>query len=317
MTEEKQDFQVISELITRHMDEIRQELWSFTEALAETIDARTPYNANHIRKVAEYVGRMADYINELHEQGLEEEYFDKQRKEQLVMAALLHDIGKMVIPLGIMNKTERLSDTERIQSRFELISAYYEIDRLNGRLTEEEAEEKQEEIRRAIRVAQKANTADVIDEQLAAELEGILHLVYEGEGREPIPYFTKVEKDCLRVEKGTLTEAEREIMESHVIITERILSKVRFDKYFANSPKWAVTHHEMLDGSGYPYHLKGDELETESRILAIADICDGLLATDRPYKKPMTKSQAFAIMGKMAEDGKLDKKLVKYMQNCI
>ena len=317
MTEEKQDFQVISELITQHMDEIRQELWSFTAALAETIDARTPYNGSHIRKVAEYVGKMADYINELHEQGLEEECFDKQRKEQLVMAALLHDIGKMVIPLGIMNKTERLSDPERIQSRFDLISAYYEIDRLSGRLTEEEAKEKQEELVRVIKIAQRANTADLIDDEMAAELEGILHLVYEGEGREPIPYFTEVEKDCLRVEKGTLTEAEREIMESHVLMTERILSKVRFDKHFADSPKWAVTHHEMLDGSGYPYHLKGDELATESRILAIADICDALLATDRPYKKPMTKEQAFGIMEEMADEGKLDKKLVKYMQKCI
>ena len=317
MTEEKQEFREISELITKHMDEIRQELWSFTAALAETIDARTPYNGNHMRNVAEYVARMADYMNELHAQGLEEEYFDKQRKEQLVLGALLHDIGKMVIPLGIMNKTERLANTERIQARFNLISAYYEIDCLKGYLTKEEEQYKQEELKRVIKLAQKANTADVIDGQLAAELEEILHLVYEGKDREPVPYFTQAEKDSLRVEKGTLTEAEREVMESHVIMTERILSKVRFDKYFADSPKWAVTHHEMLDGSGYPYHLKGEELATESRMLAIADICDGLLATDRPYKKPMTKDLAFAIMEEMAEEGKLDKKLVEYMKHCI
>lgn len=317
MTEGKQDFKDVSELMIQHMDEIRQELWSFTEALAETIDARTPYNANHIRKVAEYVGRMADYINELHEQGLEAEYFDKRRKEQLVMAALLHDIGKMVIPLGIMNKTERLPDTERLQSRFDLISAYYEIDRLRGRLTEEEEKEKQEELLRVRGLAQRANTSEVIGRQLAAELEEVFSLVYEGEGREPIPYFTNYEKDCLCVEKGTLTEREREIMESHVIMTERILSKVRFDKYFADSPKWAVTHHEMLDGSGYPKHLKGEELSVESRILSIADICDALLATDRPYKKPMTKRQAFDIMEEMAIEGKLDKKLVGYMKACI
>lgn len=317
MTEGRQDFQGISELITRHMDEIRQELWSFTEALAETIDARTPYNANHVRKVAEYVGRMAGYINELHEQGMEEEFFDKRRKEQLVLAALLHDIGKMVIPLGIMNKTERLSDTERIQARFDLILAYYRIDCLEGRITKEEEQKKRDEISRVISLAQKANTAEVIDERLAAELEEVLLLVYEGQNGTTIPYFTKYEKDCLRVEKGTLTDAEREIMESHVLMTERILSKVHFDKYFEDSPKWAIMHHEMLDGSGYPYHLKGEELPVESRILAVADICDGLLATDRPYKKPMTKDQAFAIMEEMAEEGKLDKKLVKYMRMCI
>jgi len=316
MTKEKQEFQEISELITQHMDEIRQELWSFTEALAETIDARTPYNANHIRKVADYVGRMADYINELHEQGLEEEFFSKQRKEQLVMAALLHDIGKMVIPLGIMNKTERLANTERIQARFDLISAYYRIDYLEGRLTKEEESEKQEQLLFVTKLAQRANTAEVIDETLAEELEKILPLVYTGNGK-TIPFFTETEKRCLRVEKGTLTDQEREIMESHVVVTERILSKVRFDKYFADSPKWAATHHEMLDGSGYPNGLRGDELSVESRILSIADICDALMATDRPYKKPMTKEQAFDIMKEMADEGKLDKKLVGYMQRCI
>ncbi|MBE5950990.1 MAG: HD domain-containing protein [Lachnospiraceae bacterium] len=317
MTEEKQDFRDISELITKHMDEIRQELWSFTEALAETIDARTPYNANHVRKVAEYVGRMADYINELHENGQEQESFDKRRKEQLVMAALLHDIGKMVIPLGIMNKTERLSNTERIQARFDLISAYYRIDFLEGKLTNEEEARKQEELQKVIKLAQIVNSAEIVEEDLAEELERVLSLEYISEERGTIPYFTSLEKDCLRVERGTLTEAEREIMESHVVVTERILSKVRFDNYFADSPKWAVMHHEMLDGSGYPYHLKGEDLPMESRILAIADICDALLATDRPYKKPMTKQQAFVIMEEMAEEGKLDKKLVGYMKKCI
>ena len=317
MTEEKQDFREISELITKHMDEIRQELWSFTEALAETIDARTPYNANHVRKVAEYVARMADYINEQHESGLEPEFFDKRRKEQLVMAALLHDIGKMVIPLGIMNKTERLANTERIQARFDLISAYYRIDYLEGKLTKEEETQKQEELQRVIKLAQKVNSAEVVEEKLAEELEQVLFLEYVSEERGRIPYFTPSEKDCLRVERGTLTEAERDIMESHVLVTERILSKVRFDSYFEDSPKWAVMHHEMLDGSGYPYHLKGAELPVESRILAIADICDGLLATDRPYKKPMTKQEAFVIMEEMAEEGELDKKLVSYMKQCI
>lgn len=316
MTEEKHDFRDISELITKHMDEIRQELWSFTEAMAETIDARTPYNANHVRKVAEYVAKMADYINELHEQGQEQEFFDKRRKEQLVMAALLHDIGKMVIPLDIMNKTERLSNTERIQARFDLISAYYRIDFLEGRLTKAEEAQRQEELQRVIRLAQLVNSAEVVEKELAEELEQVLSLEYVSEERGNIPYFTPLEKACLRVERGTLTEAEREIMESHVLVTERILSKVRFDNYFADSPKWAVMHHEMLDGSGYPYHLKEAELPVESRILAIADICDALLATDRPYKKPMTKQQAFAIMEEMAAEGKLDKKLVGYMKKC-
>ena len=81
--------------------------------------------------------------------------------------------------------------------------------------------------------------------------------------------------------------------------------------------KWAIEHHECLDGTGYPKKISGDDLALESRILAVADICDALLATDRPYKKPLPKEKAFAIMKDMADKGKIDGGLVELLQNCI
>ncbi|MGN1144926.1 MAG: HD-GYP domain-containing protein, partial [Acetatifactor sp.] len=105
----------------RYMEEIKEQMWSFTEAMAEAIDARTPYNANHVRNVAVYAGRLADYINELHEQGKETEYFSQNRKEQLVLSALLHDIGKIAIPTKVMNKATKLGDKLKdIHKRFEI-----------------------------------------------------------------------------------------------------------------------------------------------------------------------------------------------------
>ena len=105
-------------------------------------------------------------------------------------------------------------------------------------------------------------------------------------------FFMDEEKDCLRVKKGTLTNAEREIMESHVVMTERILSKVHFHSFYKDAPIFAAQHHECLNGKGYPNKLTAEDLPLESRILAVADICDALLATDRPYKKPMSKEKA-------------------------
>ena len=55
----------------------------------------------------------------------------------------------------------------------------------------------------------------------------------------------------------------------------------------------------------------------EARILAVADICDALLASDRPYKKPLPREKAFEIMNHMADEGSIDKKLVGYLENCI
>lgn len=307
---------VLSNLL--YVEEIRQLMWSFTEALAETVDARTPYSGSHIHKVAEYVGKLADYINVLHEQGLEEEYFDQQRKDQLVMGALLHDIGKLVIPLEIMNKAKRLEGkSEVLFARLDLISAYYEIDALRGRISMEEAKQRQEDICHMKRVVELVDSAQIVPPKLRGELECYIDMVYESEDRENIPYFTEEEKVCLRVTRGTITKEERKIMEGHVAATERILSKVHFNSYYANSPIWAVTHHELLDGSGYPRGLKGEELALESRMMTVADICDALLASDRPYKKPLPKDKTFEIMAAMAEEGKLDKKLVQYLKECL
>ncbi len=300
-----------------YLEEIKMQMWSFTEALAETVDARTPYNGSHIRKVAKYAEQMADYINLLYEQGKETEYFDQQRKEQLVMGALLHDIGKLVIPLEILNKAKRLGDNEQlVWNRLELIEAYYEIDYLKEFLSFPEFEEKQKQLKEVKEVVKLVNESSFVPEELKQRLHKVLPFVYSGNGR-VIPYFTEEEKECLLIERGTLTKAEREIVESHVVMTERILSKVHFNSYYADCPTWAVTHHELLDGKGYPRKLKGDELALESRIMAVVDICDALLASDRPYKKPIPKEKAFAIMEGMVKEGKLDGKLVGYMKECL
>ena len=299
-------------------EEIKQQMWSFTEALAETVDARTPYNGSHIRNVAKYAGMLADYYNELYEQGKETEYFDAQRKEQLVMGALLHDIGKMIVPLEVMNKATRLdSGKEIVFARLDLIRAYYEIDGLSGRISREQSQAKMQELDEVKELIAQVNGAGFLTDELLEKLEMVLSLVYVKPEGEKLPYFTEEEKECLRVRKGTLTSRERDIMESHVEMTERILAKVHFNSYYADSPVWAATHHECLDGSGYPKGLKAEELAVESRIMAVADICDALLASDRPYKKPMPKEKAFQIMQSMAAEGKLEKKIVDYMQACL
>ena len=299
-------------------EEIKRQMWSFTEALAETVDARTPYNGNHIRNVAKYAGMLADYFNTLYEQGKETEYFNEQRREQLVMGALLHDIGKMIIPLEVMNKATRLDSKEDLLlARLELIRSFYEIDGLKGRISKEQANEKMQEVDEVKEIIAQVNGIGFLNDELLAKLERVLPLVYEKAEGEKLAYFTEIEKECLRVRKGTLTTEERDIMESHVVMTERILSKVHFNSYYADSPVWAATHHECLDGSGYPKGLTAEELALESRIMAVADICDALLASDRPYKKPLPKEKAFQIMHNMAEEGKLEKRLVDYMQACL
>lgn len=301
----------------RYQEELKTQMWSFTEAMAEAIDARTPYNASHTRNVAKYCGLIADYINKLHEEGVEDDYFPVPRKEQLVMGALLHDIGKLVIPLEVMNKATRLDGREEsIYNRLEKYALKAKIQFLEGKTDEQKENETLSQIDEAISVIKEVNAAGFLNDEVRARLEKVLAYTYSEDGEE-LPFFTEEDKTNLRVIKGTLTEEEREIMESHVAMTERILSKVHFIGYFKDSPTWAVQHHECLNGKGYPKGLGEAELRAEARIVAVADICDALLATDRPYKKPLPKEKAFAILRNMAADGSIEAKYVEYLYKCI
>ena len=101
--------------------------------------------------------------------------------------------------------------------------------------------------------------------------------------------------------KGPLTTEERNIMKRHASATYEILTELGFD----HIALIASSHHEKLDGSGYPRGLKGDEIPYYSRILAVADILSALIG-ERSYKGPMPKSQVTAILGVMADRNQLD-----------
>lgn len=300
-------------LIDDHQRELKKQMWSFTEAMAAAIDERTPYNASHTRNVAKYCGMVADHINKLHRRGKEKEHFSERRKEQLVMGALLHDIGKIAVPLSVMNKATRLDGREDgIKKRLETIRLRAHIMMLKGEKDEAWYEDICGRTEKAGNMIDKVNAAGFLSDEIRAELGEVLEYDFEGE-----PFFTESEKECLSIRKGTLTDSERKIMESHVSITKTILSKVYFNSYFRNSPIFAGQHHESLDGSGYPDGLKAEDLSTESRIMTVCDICDALLATDRPYKKPLPFEKAFAIMRDMVAKGTIDGKYVEYLYECL
>lgn len=301
-----------------YTEEIKKQMYSFVEAFATTIDARTPYNGSHTRMVTVYARLLANYINKLHEEGKCEEYFDENRMEQLQLAAALHDIGKMVIPLAVMNKATRLDRRlEKVEDRFQLLMAYYEIDGLKGRITQEEAEERIRFLQDGLEFIQSANGAGFLPDESLQRINEIAAGVYVKEDGETIPYLTEEERVCMNIRKGTLTNEERAKMEEHVVMTAKILDKVYFNSQYKNVAKFAASHHELLNGSGYPNHLTGESLELESRILAVVDVFDALTCTDRPYKVPMSKEKALSILQAMAEEGKLEQRLVIWLEEAL
>ncbi len=119
-------------------------------------------------------------------------------------------------------------------------------------------------------------------------------------------YLTDEEVESLSVRKGSLTDAERAVMESHALMTTRILETMYFGKRFEKVLLFAGAHHEKLSGKGYPHGLKGNEIPMEVRILSVLDIFEALTTNERPYKEAFSVGKAFQILYQMAESGELD-----------
>jgi putative two-component system response regulator len=100
--------------------------------------------------------------------------------------------------------------------------------------------------------------------------------------------------DRILLKMGPLTDEERVQMQTHAEIGKRILQGSESPLLMlAESIAW--THHEKVDGSGYPRGLRGEEIPIEGRIAAVADVFDAL-TRDRPYREAMPLADATAVM---------------------
>ncbi len=100
---------------------------------------------------------------------------------------------------------------------------------------------------------------------------------------------------------GKISHEEFEIIKSHAMIGYNILSELNID----DIRNVATLHHEKLDGSGYPFGLKAEQLSTEIRIIAIADIISALIGV-RSYKGIFSKDKTINILLDMVNNDKID-----------
>jgi len=115
----------------------------------------------------------------------------------------------------------------------------------------------------------------------------------------------------LSVDRGTLSAEERYKINDHMTQTIIMLDKLPYPKHLRDVPHIAGGHHETMDGKGYPRRLTRDDMSLTARMMAIADIFEALTASDRPYKKAKTLSEAIRIMSFMRDDNHIDPDLFK------
>ncbi len=281
---------------------------SMVSVMSTAIDALTPYNANHSRNMAKYAKKFIKWMNETGEGWS----FTPEDERRFIMAVQLHDVGKLVTPLEVMNKETRLNGREvAIHNRFKYIAKIDEVDYLKKRISAEEYKSRKAQLEAGHQIIDTINKAGFLKDDMLKIIRDYAKNTYWDEEDEdfldPQPWLTEEEVHLLSIQKGTLSAEEREIMENHVVMTAKLLGEMEFTDADQNIRNWASDHHELLNGSGYPNHKTGDDLDWNVRLLTILDVFDALTARDRPYKPPMPLEKAFAILDDMAnKEGKID-----------
>ena len=108
---------------------------------------------------------------------------------------------------------------------------------------------------------------------------------------------------------GALDADEYEVIMKHVRYTWDWLHEV---EGFEKIGHWAATHHERLDGSGYPFRLTGDDLDFNARLMACIDIYQAV-SEERPYHPARSHGEAMAVLRRFADEDKIDAGIVKDM----
>ncbi len=237
----------------------------------------------------------------------------------LKVGAWLHDCGKITTPEEVLNKSTKL---EALRDRIHEVDLRFELARRDRRIRELEARlasagvespaedsgafmEQLEEDREFIRRANVGGEfmADA-DQQRVARI-GREYRWTDPEGVER-PLLSDEEVEKLQIARGTLSDEEREIIQNHVKVTLEMLNTLPYPASLREVPEIAGSHHERMDGTGYPRGLTREEMSVPARMVAVADVFEALTAADRPYKKAKTLSESLRIMGFMSKDNHID-----------
>jgi len=298
-----------------YSQQINELLYGFVRVMSAEIDERTPYNANHTRNMVKYAERFFEY-----EETVDGKYkVDDKKQREILMSIWLHDIGKILTPISIMNKDERLSDENfsKIINRFNRRELLLKLELANKEITDSQYYLLDEERKKQLDLILKINKAAYLDDSLKNKLDELYVKTYKELDGSVLKVISEDEYHQLSIVKGTLTKEERQIMQDHVSLTQKFLSQLKFPKYYDQIPLYAGSHHEFLDGSGYPNKLTKVDLPWPCRLITVCDIFEALTAKDRPYKKPFSVEQSFNILYDMSQHGQLDYEIIQEFEKAL
>jgi len=302
---------------SRLIEDLENLLLQFIKSIASAIDRKSKYTSGHVKRVATLTEDIGKYINEVEQGYFKDTYFSSDQLKELSMAAWMHDVGKIVTPDCIIDKATKLEKIvdriDIIRMRVDLLEQVIEKDIQKMRYEGKLSKEKESNLHNIITmikndyllIEEMNHGTEQISKKQQKEIERIQSFSYASDGTE-YKIITDDEVRNLKIFKGTLTDDEFTIMKDHAQITWEMLSSLQFPRKYENIPFFASTHHERLNGRGYPNKLPEKKIPLQSRIIAVADVFEALIA-ERPYKKGKQLSEALRIIAYMANNKELDK----------
>ncbi|MEZ5314817.1 MAG: HD domain-containing phosphohydrolase [Chlamydiales bacterium] len=316
-----------NQLLIRNLRELFE---AVIRMMTSAIDEISPSTGNHAKRVPLITELLAEAINRTKEGPFKEFLFNHKQLYELKIAALLHDCGKITIPTHIIEKRKKLESvydrSEIIDVRFKGLEIKEENHLLKKKLDwlanyhpdslrvaesffdsfDQAYHQKILSIKEDQKFIHRCNdSTEPVTSETIKNIDRIASLYWN----ENEPILTSEERENLLIPEGNLTEKEQSIIRNHSLMTYRMLSQIPFPKELSAVPEIAASHHERMDGKGYPRGLKGQDILIQSRILAIADVFESLSSPDRPYRKPATISEVLKTMSRMVKAGYLDPSL--------
>ena len=368
------EFIGFNEIVLEHLekvDEQRELFHSFVEMTATAVDIKSPYTGGHCQRVPKITKMLAKAAEEDTDKFADFSLTSKSW-EELLVAAWLHDCGKVTTPDYVMDKATKLETIydriHEIRMRYEVlkrdadvvywqsiaggmneIKAQKACDDLKDELDKEfefiascnpgsefldpEKQQRLAEIgertwlrtlpddigisQQELLKKQKTSQSLPVTEKILADKPEHL-FVWEEKKQlqanskrdfkmvQPEYRYNRGELHNLMVKSGTLTPEERYNINDHIVQTYLMLDQLPYPEHLKNVPLIAGSHHEKMNGQGYPLQLKGEEIPIGGRMIAVADVFEALTACDRPYKAAKTLSHSLKIMAFMVKDEHLD-----------
>ena len=302
----------------------------FVQASVIAIESRDPTTSGHSFRVADFTVALATAVDGADHGVFRDVRFSADEMREIRYASLLHDFGKVGVREEILVKAKKLpaGQLDLIRQRGEIIRRGLELrharrktewllqhgpEGYRDRCAEWDAELAAvlADLDRHVKAVAAANEPTVLPDDVSASIRDLAVTGYQDHLGDSLTLITPEEARILSISRGSLTPDEYRQIQSHVVHTYQFLKQIPWTKELRQIPEIARSHHEKLNGAGYPDGWRAADIPVQTRMMTISDIFDALTSRDRPYKPAVPVEGALDILGQERRAGAVDGDLLQ------